>query len=566
MFCIEGYCSVTQQQMALSLVKSSVFPRRSLLLVVMDGVGFGPQDEYDAVHMANAPTLKALLGNKQRCRAIRAHGTAVGLPTDADMGNSEVGHNALGAGRVALQGASLVDDALKSGEIFESEGYQYLKGGFAKPGKTLHFIGLLSDGGVHSRDNQLYPMIHRAAADGATRIRVHVLYDGRDVPDGSSVKFTNDLEAVLAEVSAKGCDAKIASGGGRMHVTMDRYEADWAVVERGWRAHVLGEGRPFPSAMEAITTFRNEDSTTSDQFFPPFVIADGAGKAIGTIEDGDAVLCFNFRGDRVIEISRAFEDVEFSKFDRVRVPKIRYAGIMRYDGDLGIPSNFLVPPPKLSRTSEEFLVGTDLKIFACSETQKFGHVTYFWNGNRSGKISETHEVFQEIPSDRIVFNEKPEMKAKEITDVTIAALESKKYDVIRINFPNGDMVGHTGDLAATIKSMEAVDEALRRLTEAVDRLGGTYLITADHGNADDMVQRDKKGKPLRDASGAPLPLTSHTLAPVPLIVGGSGLDSRVQLRADLPKAGLANVTATFINLLGFEAPEGYEPSLLHVAE
>lgn len=559
--------------MVLSLVKHAKLPQRKLLLVVMDGVGFGPQDEYDAVHMAQAPTLKRLLADKKRCRAIRAHGTAVGLPTDADMGNSEVGHNALGAGKVALQGASLVDDALKSGDIFRSEGYQYIKGGFTAPSessrpRTLHFIGLLSDGGVHSRDNQLYPIIQQAAKDGAKRIRIHALYDGRDVPDGTSVKFTEELERVLAEVSAStGCDAKIGSGGGRMHVTMDRYEADWSIVERGWKAHVLGDARGFRSASEAIRVFREEDSNVSDQYYPPFVIVDDDNKPTGTIEDGDAVLCFNFRGDRVIEISRAFEDDEsFNKFDRVRRPRVRYAGLMRYDGDLGIPSNFLVPPPQLSRTSEEFLVGTGLHIFALSETQKFGHVTYFWNGNRSGKISDTHEVFKEIPSDRVVFNQKPEMKSAEIAAATIEALESGKYDVIRINFPNGDMVGHTGDLAATIKSMEAVDRALEQLTAAVDRLGGVYLITADHGNADDMVQRDKKGKPLKDSNGAPLPLTSHTLAPVPVIIGGTGLDSRVQLRQDLPKAGLANVTATFINLLGFEAPEDYEPSLITVAE
>jgi 2,3-bisphosphoglycerate-independent phosphoglycerate mutase len=547
----------------MQLARHAVFPRRKLLLVVLDGVGIGPQDEYDAVHRADAPTLKRLLANKERCRAIRAHGTSVGLPTDADMGNSEVGHNALGAGRVALQGASLVDDALANGEIFQSEGYEYLKGGFAN-GKTLHFVGLLSDGGVHSRDNQLYPIIRQAVKDGASRIRVHALLDGRDVPDGTSVKFMTELEAVLAEAAAAGCDAKVGSGGGRMHVTMDRYEADWDIVERGWRAHVLGEGRQFSNGLEAVQTLRAENPTAGDQFLPPFVVAHD-GVPVGTIEDGDAVLCFNFRGDRVIELSRAFEDDDFTKFDRVRWPKVRYAGLMRYDGDMGIPSNFLVPPPKLSRTSEEFLINSDMKIFACSETQKFGHVTYFWNGNRSGKLSATHEVFHEIPSDRVIFNQKPEMKSKEITAATIEALESNKYDVIRINFPNGDMVGHTGDLDATIRGMEAVDRALEALTAAVDRLGGVYLITADHGNADDMVQRDKKGKPLRGPAGELLPLTSHTLAPVPLIIGGTGLDDSVKLRSDLPAAGLANVTATFLNLLGFEAPEDYEPSLIVAA-
>ncbi|KAK7202302.1 2,3-bisphosphoglycerate-independent phosphoglycerate mutase [Novymonas esmeraldas] len=542
----------------------SQLPRRTLLLVVMDGVGIGPEDDYDAVYSANTPFMDAQRQNPRYFRSIRAHGTAVGLPTDADMGNSEVGHNALGAGRVALQGASLVDDALKSGEIFTSEGYRYLHGGFTKEGSTLHLVGLLSDGGVHSRDNQVYPILEHAAKDGAKKIRVHALYDGRDVPDGSSFRFTEELEAVLAKLREGGCDAQIASGGGRMFVTMDRYDADWSIVERGWNAHVLGDARHFRGAKEALTTFRDEDAKMTDQYYPPFVVVDDQDKPIGTIEDGDAVLCFNFRGDRVIELSRAFEDQDFDKFDRVRVPKIRYAGMMRYDGDLGIPNNFLVPPPKLTRVSEEYLCGSGLNIFACSETQKFGHVTYFWNGNRSGKVNAEHETFKEVPSDRIQFNEKPKMKAAEITEAAIEALKSGKYDVVRINFPNGDMVGHTGDIKATIIGVESVDEALAKLKEAVDSINGVFIVTADHGNSDDMAQRDKKGKPLKDAKGAVLPLTSHTLAPVPVFIGGAGLDPRVAMRTDLPMAGLANVTATYINMLGFEAPEDYEPSLIHV--
>eukprot|EP00796_Vickermania_ingenoplastis_P006632 gene6632-4752_t len=550
--------------MPLTLKPHPDLPRRPVLICVMDGVGIGPHDEYDAVHMAKTPFLDKVFANAKHFRSIRAHGTAVGLPTDADMGNSEVGHNALGAGRVALQGASLVDAALESGEIFQSEGYRYLQGAFSKEGSTLHFLGLLSDGGVHSRDNQLYKIIEHAAKNGAKKIRVHALYDGRDVPDGSSIKFTEDLEAVLLKLREAGCDARIASGGGRMFVTMDRYDADWEMVHRGWKTHVLGEARHFKSAMDAITTFRKEDPKMTDQYYPPFVVADDADKPIGTIQDGDAVLCFNFRGDRVIEISRAFEEDDFKKFDRVRMPKIRFAGMMRYDGDLGIPNNFLVPPPRLTNVSEEYLTGTGLNIFACSETQKFGHVTYFWNGNRSGKVDEKLETFEEITSDRIQFNEAPLMKSVEITDRTIEAIKSKKYDVIRINFPNGDMVGHTGDLAATITSMEAVDRALTRLAEAVDAVNGVYIVTADHGNADDMAQRDKKGKPLIGPDGKVQSLTSHTLAPVPVFIGGAGLDPRVEMRTDLPLAGLANVTATFINLLGFDAPGDYDPSLIKV--
>lgn len=267
-----------------------------------------------------------------------------------------------------------------------------------------------------------------------------------------------------------------------------------------------------------------------------------------------------------MEISRAFEDEEFKFFDRVRTPKVRYAGMMRYDGDLGIPNNFLVPPPEISRTSGEYLAHNGVRVFACSETQKFGHVTYFWNGNRSGKFNSDLETYVEITSDRCVFSEKPVMKSIEITTAAIDAFTSGKYDVVRINYPNGDMVGHTGDFRATVVAMEAVDQSLARLEEAVNAVGGIFMITADHGNADDMAQRDKKGKPLRDANGKAIPLTSHTLAPVPLIIGGSGLPPNVRLHPDMPTAGLANVTATFVNLLGFEAPADYEPSLLAFTE
>eukprot|EP00759_Apiculatamorpha_spiralis_P026359 PhF_6_TR29349/c0_g1_i2/m.43137/K15633/gpmI; 2,3-bisphosphoglycerate-independent phosphoglycerate mutase len=538
-----------------------VIPRgKPVLLVVMDGVGIGPKDEYNAVITAKTPTLQRMMSTPGRFISVRAHGTAVGLPTDADMGNSEVGHNALGSGRVVQQGASLVDDALSSGALFQGEGFKYLQGAFSQPGKTFHLIGLLSDGGVHSRANQVYPIIHQAAASGATRIRFHALYDGRDVPDGTSAQFTEELERELA----KHPDAKIASGGGRMFVTMDRYEADWSIVKRGWDCHVLGQARLFKSAKEALDTFKAENNAVTDQYLPPFCISGEDGKPIGTINDGDAVLCFNFRGDRAMQISRAFEDTTFTKFDRVRHPKVRYAGMMRYDGDLGIPENFLVPPPQITRTSGQYLAHNGVRVFACSETQKFGHVTYFWNGNRSGKFDEALETYVEVPSDKCVFNEKPVMKAVEITEAAITALQSGKYDIVRINFPNGDMVGHTGDLAATIKSMEAVDVALDKLTKAVEAVGGSYLITADHGNADDMVQRDKKGLPLRDGAGHVIPLTSHTLSPVPLIVGGPALPSNVVVRSDLVKPGLANVTATFLNLLGFEAPEDYAPSVLAV--
>ena len=545
------------------LAPHATIPKKPLLLVVMDGVGIGPNDEYNALELANIPTLKKLFASGNRFSTVKAHGKAVGLPSDADMGNSEVGHNALGAGRIVLQGASLVDQAIESGAMYTSDAYKYISQSFAN--NTLHLLGLLSDGGVHSRTDQIFALLRRAAADGAKRIRVHALYDGRDVPDGTSKLFTEQLEAVLAEVrAAHGTDARIASGGGRMYVTMDRYEADWSIVERGWKTHVLGEARQFASAGEALATFKAEDPKVCDQYIPPFVVAED-GQPVGTIEDDDAVVFLNYRGDRSIQISQAFEAAEgdFTKFERKVVPKVRYAGMMRYDGDLGIPKNFLVPPPAISKTSGEYLAASGVRVWACSETQKFGHVTYFWNGNRSSKFSDTLETYLEIPSDRVVFNEKPVMKAVEIADEAAKALRSGNYDCVRINFPNGDMVGHTGDLQACITAIEAVDQGLEQLIKVVDEIGGVFLITADHGNCDDMVQRDKKGEPLRDEKGETIPLTSHTLTPVPVVIGGAGLIPEAHLRRDAT-AGLANVTATYINLLGFEAPADYEQTLMVV--
>ena len=470
----------------------------------------------------------------------------------------------LGSGQVIDQGARLVDIALENGSIFKGDGWNYISESLAD--HTLHFIGLLSDGGVHSRTDQLFGLIRGAAERGAKRIRVHILTDGRDVPDGSSVRFVSELEAVLKSLPP-GVDAAIASGGGRMHVTMDRYEADWSIVERGWRAHVLGEApHTFTDAATAIDTLRKGDGTTAvtDQWLPPFVIVDGDGKPVGTIEDGDAVVVFNFRADRCVEISKALEYADnFTHFDRVRFPKTRFVGLMQYDGDLKLPARFLVPPPAIKNTSGELLAKAGVTTFACSETQKFGHVTFFWNGNRSGFFDEGLETYVEIPSDTVPFNQAPDMKAREITAAGKEALASGKFKMVRINYANPDMVGHTGDLEATKACVELVDACLGELLAAADAVGARWLVTSDHGNADDMVQRAKKtNAPLLGPDGTPLLLTSHTLAPVPVAVGGAGLPEDVVFRGDLPDAGLANVTATYLNLLGYATPEGYEPSLV----
>eukprot|EP01086_Lenisia_limosa_P009865 TRINITY_DN33587_c0_g1_i1.p1 TRINITY_DN33587_c0_g1~~TRINITY_DN33587_c0_g1_i1.p1 ORF type:complete len:542 (-),score=185.13 TRINITY_DN33587_c0_g1_i1:10-1446(-) len=478
------------------------------------------------------------------------------------MGNSEVGHNALGCGQVVMQGASLVDNALQTGEMFKSESWKYIMENCTN-GRTgkLHMIGLLSDGGVHSRFDQMEAMIRAAAKEGAS-VRMHVLFDGRDVPDGSSVDYLAQLEKICTELNQDGGDVLVASGGGRMITSMDRYMADWNIVKRGWEAHVLGKATPFNSAEEALKSARIADPNVSDQFLPSFTVVGSDNKAVGPIVDGDSVLTFNFRGDRMVELAMALSQPDFKEFDRVVFPDIHYAGIMTYDGDLNLPAHTLVNPPAIEKTSGEYLVKNDVKCYAVSETQKYGHVTYFFAGNRSGYFNESLEEYVEIPSDKVIFNEKPEMKAKEIADMTVATIESGKYDFIRLNFPGPDMVGHTGDMKATVRAVEATDKAMSRVVEAVNKAGGAFVICADHGNADEMVIK-KKGKPTFNPDGTPVPCTSHTLSPVPCIIGGPSVPATASLREDLPSAGLANVTATFMNLLGFEAPANYEPSLLN---
>jgi 2,3-bisphosphoglycerate-independent phosphoglycerate mutase len=345
---------------------------------------------------------------------------------------------------------------------------------------------------------------------------------------------------------------------------MDRYEADWEIVKRGWDAHVRGDARRFPSARAAIETYRAEHPGIGDQFLPSFVIEEG-GQPIGPIRDGDAVIFFNFRGDRAIEISRAFEaGPDFDKFDRGQVPKVLFAGMMQYDGDFKIPRSFLVPPPAIARTMGEYLVHNRVPQLAISETQKYGHVTYFWNGNRGGKFDDRLETYVEIPSDRVPFEQRPWMKAAEITDRLIQELRTGHHRFARVNFANGDMVGHTGHRDAAITAVECVDMQLARLIKEVDALGGILVVTADHGNADEMFEHDGKGTVVRDKLGHPVVKTSHTLNPVPFVIhdprrreGEYRLDPALAGRA-----GLANVTATCLNLLGFDRPEDEEPSLL----
>ena len=535
-----------------------------VLTIVMDGVGIAPATEANAVAGAYTPTLDMLMA-KYPTVTLKAHGTAVGLPSDDDMGNSEVGHNALGAGQVFAQGAKLVSQSIESGKMFASETWGELTANVKANASTLHFLGLFSDGNVHSHIDHLKAMIVRAKEEGIAKVRIHILIDGRDVGETSALDYIEPFEAFIADLRSDSFDIKIASGGGRMKVTMDRYEADWSMVERGWQTHVLGEGRQFASAKEAVLAYRAELGVI-DQDLPPFVIAED-GKPVGTINDGDSVIFFNFRGDRSIEISKTFEAAEgdFDKFDRVLVPSVIYAGMLEYDGDLHIPHKYLVSPPEITNTMSEYLANTGVNQLAISETQKYGHVTYFWNGNKSGKFSEELETYIEIPSDVVPFEQRPWMKCAEITDKLIECLESGEYKYLRVNFPNGDMVGHTGSLLATRCSMEALDIQLARILKVLDKLGGVALITADHGNADEMYEVDKKtGAPKKDKSGNYKAKTSHTLNPVPCIIYDNFYADSYKVKEDNGQFGLSDVAATMVNLMGYAAPEMWDESVIEV--
>lgn len=537
--------------MSLNLEKHPSFAGRKgpVLLVIADGVGIAPDAPSNAVTQAKTPTLDKLAESSLYCELF-AHGKAVGLPTDDDMGNSEVGHNALGAGRIFAQGAKLVNNAMESGSLFKSEVWQQAIAA-TESGGTLHFIGLHSDGNVHSHNKHLYQMMEQAAEQGVKQSRLHLMLDGRDVPARSAIGYLEQTESVLKHINeAHDADYRIASGGGRMTITMDRYEADWDMVKRGYDCHVHGEGRAFNSALEAVETMYQE-SEKGDQYLEAFVIADN-GQAVGKIQDGDAVIFYNFRGDRAIEISLAFERDDFDKFDRGDAPKVFYAGMLQYDGDDLVPNNFLVEPPAIDRTMGEFLCTEGVKSFAISETQKYGHVTYFWNGNKSGYFDEQLETYIEIPSDNIEFNEAPAMKAREITEKTIELLKSGEYTFGRLNFANGDMVGHTGDLNAAIESMEVVDECVAKLIEVINELNGVLVYTADHGNADIMYT---------EKDGVKSPKTSHTLNPVPFAIHDSQYNNEYTINKS-DDAGLTNIAATLFNLMGYQAPTDYRDTLI----
>lgn len=534
------------------------------VLVVVDGFGIGtgnPKEDAIAAYLEQNPDANwsRLLRSEQALYTrLAAHGPAVGLPGKDDMGNSEVGHNAIGAGRIPSQGAKIIKELIEAGDFYTLPRLTELIDNVLEHDSTLHLMGLLQTSGVHAHIDHVKALVEAADRRGIKRIRIHALTDGRDDTPESSIPLMQDLLEFLQSFDSKGRDYKVASGGGRMWMTMDRYESSWEMVHRGWETHVHGNAElKVRNALQGIETGRTMSHTSNpleiDQFLPSYVVVDEDGRPIGRIQDNDSVVFWNYRGDRAMEISQAFEEGEaFTHFDRGYRPRVQYAGMMLYDGDKGIPNSYLVQMPRITLTMGEIIAHNGGIIIAGAEAQKYGHITYFTNGNFSGPFDPSREQYVRVSSDDpSLFATLPQMKAKEVTDRILEAYQLKPGTrFIRINYANTDMVGHTGIFNSAVQAVAAVDRQIGRLMEFVTRTKGILIVTADHGNADEMV---KKGKPSN----------SHSINPVPFVVfDPSFRRGDYELDPAVSKPTLGNIAPTLFNLAGYVSPTHMDRTLI----
>lgn len=517
-----------------------------IVLAIMDGVGIRASKRGNAVLRAHTGFICHALTHHYSL-PLAASGEAVGL-LPGTMGNSEVGHNTIGAGQIPKQGIARIQTAFDSGDIWLSKAWQDAIKQVKKNHSTLHFSGIFSDGQVHSSIDHLFAMIKEAHQLGIKRIRVHAVLDGRDVAPQSAEIYLQKFQKFINTFPDQP-DYKIASAGGRMVFVADRYESDWSIVEAGWRAMVEGKAEhQFEDPNTAIASLRAKNPNLQDQYFPPFVISEN-NQPIGKIKSGDSLIYFDFRADRAVEITEAFTATKFTHFKRGKFQpeSIYFAGLSEYDSDRHLPKNHLVPPLKIANTLNQFLASKQISQLAISETVKFGHITYYFNGNSYTKAK--NEKHLELPSDQVPFNQRPWMQSAQIADQVIANLE--KFDFIRVNFPGGDMVGHFAELEPTILALEAIDLQLARIAKEVDRLGGAMIITSDHGNAEELI--DSHGNPK----------TSHTTNPVPCIFYDNTLNAKHRAISRLKKPGLANLAATIAVMLGAtDYPSSWQAPLI----
>jgi len=530
--------------------------RGPLIHVVLDGWGVGAADETNAVNRANLPVMSRLIRGCPYTQ-LWTHGKYVGLPNEKDMGGSEVGHMTMGAGMVMEQGPTLIQNLLQSGEFFENPVLSRIIQNCVERDTPLHLLGLLSNGNIHSHVDHTEAIIRHAFQSGIRRCYLHALLDGRDVGVQSALDFTEPFEKLFSELKGQrpGIDYAFASGGGREVITMDR-DNNWEKIETGWQIHVHGQSEnQFPSIRDAIEHFRKQNPEIIDQDIPGFVIIRN-GEAVGRIEDQHALIFTNFRGDRATEFSQAVLADDFPYFERYRCPEVLFAGMTQYDQDNQIPPDYLVGTPVVEEPFGKRILELGLKQFRLSETQKFAHVTFFYNGGYREPLDPLQENYHFIASDKIPsFAERPAMKAPGISKKAVEFINSGEYQYGLINFANADMVGHTGDLQATVRAVEAVDAALDNIVRAIDAVNGLLVITADHGNADEMLISNQNGT--LEIS------TKHSLNPVPFLIYDPlyNGDYRLKPFGQDYNNNLSNIAATNFLLLGQAVPDDLAPSL-----
>lgn len=489
-----------------------------LVLLILDGFGLAEASPGNAISLASTPNFDRLWQTYSHSQ-LTASGLAVGLP-EGQMGNSEVGHTNIGAGRIVKQDLVAIDDAIKEGEIFHNPELLRAIDVAKERGAKLHLLGLVSDGGVHSHINHLVALLAVAKQAGLNQVFVHAITDGRDTAPKSALGFIQQLDLAMLELEI----GEIATLSGRYYA-MDR-DKRWERVAKSYNAFVAGAGEIFASAEEAIATSYANNIT--DEFILPSII-----NCDGLIGDDDVVICFNFRSDRMIQISSVLENPDAAQFETQALAKNLYIVTMtRYGEEIKAP--VLFEKPLLKRTLGEIIASSGLRQSRIAETEKYPHVTYFMNGGIEQQFKNENRIL--IPSPKVAtYDMQPEMSVEQVAQVIVEAIKQKASDVLIVNFANCDMVGHTGDIPATIKAVEAVDTALGRVWQAIEQAGGTLLVTADHGNAETMLEPDGK------------PCTSHTTNPVPFIVVGCKT-------VELQNGKLADIAPTILQLLGIKQP------------
>ncbi|ADG83543.1 2,3-bisphosphoglycerate-independent phosphoglycerate mutase [Thermincola potens] len=499
---------------------------RPVVLTILDGWGIGDASEGDAIAKAKKPNWDALLAEYPKTQ-LGASGEDVGLP-EGQMGNSEVGHLNIGAGRIVYQEFTRITKAIKDGSFFDNEELLKAVNHTKQNGSALHLMGLLSDGGVHSHISHLYALLDMAKRNNLRKVFVHAFLDGRDVPPANAREYIDALEAKFDELGI----GAIATVMGRYYA-MDR-DKRWERVQKAYNAMVYGEGLKSTLASGAVAQSYEKGDT--DEFVVPTVIIDKNGDPVARVKTGDAVIFYNFRPDRAREITRAFVDENFDGFNRgPNPPKVYYVCMTQYDKTINAPVAF--KPQVLVNTFGEYISKHGLKQLRIAETEKYAHVTFFFNGGVEPPNEGEERIL--IPSPKVAtYDLKPEMSAYEVTDAVVKEIEKDKFDVIILNYANPDMVGHTGVMEAAVKAIEAVDECIGRVVQAVMTKGGTVLLTADHGNADQMVD---------PATGQPQ--TAHTVHRVPLI-----LVSKEMKNVRLLPGRLEDIAPTMLYILGLEKP------------